>query len=129
MRQPGDAAGRHERGPDVLLVVDPVDGVELLGEGGAGDAGDEEVGARGAPEELRLGQSLGERGRHGGGGARRPAVQVGVVRRFGEHVQHGAEFGQRRGREEQPLVGQAGDVDGQAHVPILSPAAARSGVD
>lgn len=91
----GRGSLRGERGGNVRLVLDPVDRVQFVGQRQAGAAGDEEVGACGAPEGFRFQQPVGELGLEQGRSGDGPAAQRRVVTRLGQNVQHRGQFPQR----------------------------------
>jgi len=116
---PVAAAGGDERGGHVRLVRDLVDVVQLFLQRLARLRGQQEVRARGPPEELGLLQALRQfrpqpRAHTGG-----PGRQVRVMPGRGQRVQHRGQLGQRRGGERHPLGRQAGDVDTQRHLTII----------
>ncbi|MGY3680754.1 hypothetical protein ACVWXU_004377 [Streptomyces sp. TE33382] len=129
-RRPGPVqtgTGELQRGGHEPLVVQPVEDVQVLGEGrpgpavAAADPGErhEDVGERVAPEELRLQQPVREVGFQRGGGRGRPAVQARVVARLGERVQGQPQLREGRGFENDAVRAQARDVDGHAHPSIV----------
>ncbi len=126
----GERAGELQGAVHELLVRQLVQQVQLLGERAAGQrraarhpgAGQEQVGERRPPQEVRLAHAVREMRVQPCGHRRHPGLETGVVGRLGQRVQRHAQLGQRRDHHGDPLRPQPGDVDVHAHAPMVHPA-------